>query len=291
MSVLVHKAVEPDNLSVAGKKRFKRLLDGAGIIQPKHDGVYAQFIYEPKAKVWQAFSRTGTQYTSVGAPILDTFDSKALPHLRYNGELWLPETPFTEINGRSRRKTEQHQGLILFDAFDEGIPDEPYSSRANYLFSGEGVRPVASLPLEERSLDDLYDLAAQYKARTSAYDGLILRDPDGLYVPGHGKDGQTIKIKPRATGDFRVVGTTQGIGNRKGGVGALIVALGGGVTCEVGSGLTMADVFDRDFTDKIVEVEYLGVTKDGKLREPVYVRIRDDKDEADVLPANVPGDD
>ena len=87
MSVLVHKAVEPDDLSVAGKKRFAELVlalvngsDGAWV-QPKFDGVYAQFIFSD-GEGWQAFSRTGQHLKSVSDAILDVFYAKALPERR-----------------------------------------------------------------------------------------------------------------------------------------------------------------------------------------------------------------
>jgi ATP-dependent DNA ligase len=54
----------------------------------------------------------------------------------------------------------------------------------------------------------------------------------------------------------------------------------------------MADVHDRGcdlLRNKIVEVEYLSITKDGRLREPVYKSVRFDKAEPDVLACNLPG--
>lgn len=292
MTVSVHKAVEPDNLSVAGKKRYQKLLAGlAGlpggyraIVQRKYDGVYAQAVYNPAAKAWEFFSRTGQRLKSIDRPIYDVFDAKALPERRYNGELWLPNHAHSDINGRSRKQTPQFLNFILFDSFDPAKPEEIYEDRLEYLFHGGGVVTKASPVPFEGSEADLYDEARSVTGLTSAYDGLMLKDLDGLYVEGRGKDGEFIKIKPRKTIDLRVVGTTEGVGNRKGGIGALVVDLGGGKTNEVGSGLTMADVFDREFLNLIVEVEYLGLTKDGHLREPVYIRTRHDKTEPDMLP-------
>lgn len=288
---LVHKAVEPGNLSVKGKKRYAQLLvaltgpTSDAIIQPKFDGVYAQFIFIAGAG-WRAFSRTGQPLVSAGWPILDEFHAYAETRRRYNGELWLPGTAHSTINGLARKQSEQHLEVRLFDSFDPEGADEPYLSRLDYLFDGKLVRPVGSHYVAAiQGADDLYEAARALRDRgASAYDGLILRDANGLYVPGAGKDGETIKIKPRAEGDFRVVGTTRGIGNRAGGIGALVVDLGGR-TSEVGTGLTDADVHEGESPiGRIARVEYLSLTKDGKLREPSFKGYRFDKDVADVLP-------
>lgn len=292
--VRVHKAVEPDNLVSTGRTRYQRLLtlleEGSEgvIVQPKYDGVYAQLVWEgANGGRWQAYSRTGEPLPSVGKDIYDAFYTKALLHRRYIGELWMPMVPHSTINGLARKKAPQSGlQLMLFDSVEDGVR-ETYDERQDYLFQAGPVHAVRNIPVPDLSGDDpkeyLYALARQIKTRSSAYDGLILRDAAGLFIPGAGKTGEVIKIKPRASGDFRVVGTTRGIGNRAGGIGAIVVDLGGGVRTEVGTGLTQADVHGEDPTGRIAEVEYLAVTKDGKLREPAFKAWRFDKAVADVL--------
>lgn len=290
MTVLVHKAVEPDKLSVKGKKRFAELVQdliqggGRAVVQPKYDGVYAQFLWQEGE--WRAFSRTGQRLLSVSEDILQTFYAKALRDRRYMGELWIPDEQHQVINGRARKQSPQYLELKLFDSVDDDKFLEPWFERDVYLFSGGLVTIAPKLPTAGKInvIDDLYDMAAQLKLRTSAYDGLILRDGQGLFVPGAGKDGEVIKIKPRAEGDFRVVGFTPGEGNRAGGIGSLVLDLGGGNLSEVGTGLTMREVFEEQIpVGRIATVEYLGLTKDGKLREPSFKAYRFDKTEADVL--------
>jgi hypothetical protein len=291
MSVLVHKAVEPDNLTRKGKANLDAILSrGEYLVQPKLDGVYCQIVDGA------AYSRTGEPLLSVPKTILDQFEGRSG---RFIGELWLPETPHSVINGLARKQTPQPLELHLFDTVstDGGVL---YWFRHEALQAASwasGVSVVRNLPMPTLSLVGdavmpyLYELAGKLKAKTSAYDGLILRDKYGAFVPGSGKDGGIIKIKPRQSGDFRVVGCTDGLGNRAGGIGAYVVDLGGGVTCEVGSGLTNAEVRGDCLKDKIIEVEYLSITKDGRLREPAFKSVRWDKQDADVLACNVPGSD
>lgn len=290
--VLVHRAVEPDNLTVKGKAALAGMIErGEAWAQPKLDGVYCQIVEGA------AYSRTGEPLPSVPKRILKQF--KGLPG-RYIGELWVPNTQHAVINGMARKQSPQDGlELHLFDYV--GNPASYYVTRYQALQDepvgwGPGVHVVQNLPVklpreQAAAMAYLYELAAKIKAKPSAYDGLILRDKYAPFVPGAGKDGGIIKIKPRASGDFRVVGCTEGLGNRAGGLGALIVDLGGGVTCEVGTGLKMDDVRGKCPVDSIAEVEYLAITKDGKLREPALKAIRWDKTQADVLACNVPGSD
>lgn len=294
MSPLVHKAVEPDNLSVAGKARFQALVQDlalgvqpamAGVL-PKYDGVYAQYAYNPNTKAWEAFSRTGERLLSGEDPaMMAAFDTVALPHVNYIGELWLPDTQHSVINGMARKQSPQPLNLYLHDAFELAGLHVPFRDRYELLWEKGPVKRAPILPYGGRvhSLEDLYDEARRLKGRNSAYDGLILRDLTAPFIPGPGKEGSTIKIKPRASGDFRVVGVTKGKGKRAGGIGALIVDLGQGIHCEVGTGLKDEDVFGEDPTGRIAEVEYLSLTKDGMLREPSFKVYRNDKKVADVI--------
>ena len=298
MSVLVHKAVEPDNLTRKGKARLEAMIQtGEFLVQPKLDGVYCQIVHTDDG--WQAFSRTGELLPSVPAHIIGQFAGRDT-RMRWMGELWVAGVPHSTINGMARKKSPQAGlELHLFDAIGP-------ESGTLYVYRHEalaergmwkrGVSVIQNLPVAlprvfETAMEQLYALAERTKAKESAYDGLILRDRYGIFKAGSGKDGGIIKVKPRQSGDFRVTACTEGIGNRAGGIGAYVVDLGGGVTCEVGTGLDMADVRGECLTGKIIEVEYLSITKDGRLREPVFKSVRWDKTAADVLECNVSGTD
>lgn len=314
MSVLVHKAVEPKNLSKAGKARFAAMLaDPATLVQPKYDGVYCQIVDEggPTAPHYVAYSRTGESLPSVSQNILAFFNRYGVAD-RYIGELWLPSTSHADINGAARRQYEQPQlQFMVFDAMRRDSPAEYRHRllhaesllRAARAASKYSVYPVGTWPLGAQTWDDLVDAAKVWTNSLDAYDGLMLKDPNGMFVPGPGKDGEVIKVKPRASGDFRVVGVVEGKGKAAGMAGALVLDLGGGVTCEVGTGMDDVTRFDywiwwqdRYFhreldAPRIAEIEYLAITKDGKLREPSFKSTRWDKMVADVLPGNIKGED
>lgn len=308
MSVLVHKAVEPGNLSVAGKKRLTALLaNPQAIVQPKYDGVYVQFLPTPRG--YDAFSRTGEHLSSIPASILEDLDFYGQVGRQYMGEVWLPNTQHSVLNGLARKKSVQPGlGVVLFDSYHPNHPDEPYTERLRMAGAVVGWGPIVlaqnliySHGGTTVTMDSMLSWARLFSATAngSAYDGLMLKDPDGKFKPGSGKDGESIKIKPRKSGDFRVIGAVEGKGKAAGMAGALVLALGGGVTCEVGTG--MDDATRQNYWDwfragpgsrrRIAEIEYLDITKDGKLREPSFKSTRWDKTVADVLPGNIKGED
>jgi len=317
MSVLVHKAVEPKNLSKAGKQRFADLLGNPNaIVQPKYDGVYCQLVDEggPSGAHYVAYSRTGERMPSVSQLILSFYNAHGTAD-RYIGELWAAGTSHADLNGAARRQYEQPQlAFVAFDA-DWGVPVQ-YTTRLRHLRDMWKPERMVISPktwlLSNDTLDDLYAMAKEFKDDPAgAYDGLMLKDPLGMFIPGDGKGGEVIKIKPRNSGDFRVIGVVEGKGKAAGMAGALVLDLGGGVTCEVGTGLdddtrkdywrwwdmrgdsNMVALHGAKYTtvERIDEIEYLAITKDGKLREPSFKSTRWDKSVADVLPGNIKGED
>jgi ATP-dependent DNA ligase len=95
-------------------------------------------------------------------------------------------------------------------------------------------------------------------------DGVVLRQGDVW-----------IKCKPVVTLDLVVTGIQPGCGKHTGRMGALITSMG-----KIGTGFTDVDrvVLNKDIIGKTIEVSYMELTTDGKLRHPRFVRTRPDKD-------------
>lgn len=306
MSMRVHKAIEPEKLTVKGKKAFQELFHerrNDAIVLPKYDGVYAQITHDG---VW---SRTGEVIRALRPELVQSarFEYDILnPGDALIGELWMGETEHRVINGAARRHAVTDTlEFVVHDLVYADTPLARWDDRFDVVETINLSRPIPGVtiadtaPLGRRSLDDLLRTAKTLvKGSSSAYDGLILRDGAYPFTDGAGRDGGLYKIKPRASGDFRVLSVVEGKGRLAGTTGALLLDLGGGVTSEVGTGLD--DAGRAEFWSwakagypgvRIVEVEYLGVTAQGKLREPAFKSVRWDKTTADVIEANVKKDD
>lgn len=317
MTMQVNKAIEPSKATVPGKAKYQALLlalyagNPRAIIMPKYDGTYCQIKYDAVAGEWQAWSRTGERLLSVAEQVLEAFRVNGDPDRVYIGELWAPNVQHSILNGLARKQSPQGAlWLVLFDSYSvvhvglTGQDNDTWEYRLQRCKEVERIarRVLVTSHTVGHGLDEagLYDKAQEMKASTQgAYDGLILRDALDTYVPGDGGGGQAFKIKPRATGDFRILRVEEGKGKAKGMAGAIYVDLGGGVDCKVGSGMDddmrakLWDMREAIAHGKVViaEVEYLSVTAKGKLREPSFKSLRWDKDKADVLECNIKGGD
>jgi len=144
-------------------------------------------------------------------------------------------------------------------------------------------------------------------AVNTGLEGVMAKERDSVYRPGT-RSAQWLKIKKRRTMDCVIIGYTKGKGGRAASFGALHLAVPEGddlrYVGKVGTGFderSMKDIFDRvkgiKRTKRAVrkkppddaqsvwiepgvmcEVQYSSLTKDGMLREPVFLRLRPDRD-------------
>lgn len=101
---------------------------------------------------------------------------------------------------------------------------------------------------------------------SQGYEGLVLR-----------QDEKRLKVKPIETHDVIVISLEEGKGKNKSRLGAVFTEKG-----RVGTGFTDFDrVFywknKNELIGKTIEVEAMGLTKNGKFRHPRFKRLRFDK--------------
>lgn len=108
---------------------------------------------------------------------------------------------------------------------------------------------------------------------SQGYEGLILRQKD-----------KWLKVKPKDTADVFITGFQAGTGKHEGRMGALLTNYG-----KVGTGFSDAarQWWQKCYDDNmliglLIEVEFMEWTKNGIMRHPRYLRIRDDKIEENL---------
>jgi len=194
---------------------------------------------------------------------------------------------------------------IVFDILEKDgkeLLDIPLMERKRILENSvkEGKFIVLSLFVEETGVD--YYQAALEKG----VEGIMAKKKQSFYEPGK-RSNNWLKIKQVKTCDCVVFGYTKGEGNREETFGSMILGLydaqrpvfigkvGTGFSQEIMENLkrslnefkadreTLQGVDnDREITwlraGVVCEVSYQAVTEDGKLRIPVFRKIREDKD-------------
>lgn len=267
--------------------------------QIKYDGVFCWV----HTDTMEATSRQGTKIMSV-PHIVGACGQAFGPGWVVFMELYQWATPHKEINGAVRRQAPQPQlRAVVFDAvpayrFEKKLDPTPYGTRLSDLLvrikGSECLFPPETLPYLPNT--PWTKQAMELNGNdTNACDGLILRDMTAEWCPGASKNGEVIKVKPVLSLDLLVVGAFVKVQPTK--LGGTLSVTYNGVISEVGSGLTQdilgqikAEI-EREFGEpmgagdeggtslfdgKIIEVECMGITPDGKLREPRFKSFRFD---------------
>ena len=134
--------------------------------------------------------------------------------------------------------------------------------------AGIALVPVLHDPALEAGYPEDTDTILR-RAIALGYEGVVLKDPEAGYAEGQ---RAWSKVKPEATEDLRVVDFLPN--------GSLVVSRRG-VRVIVGIGLPRkVRAAKVAMLGRLVEVRFQQVTDSGSLRHPVFVRLRDDKDEA-----------
>lgn len=295
---IIHKAVEVKNLNKRSALALKLKADPGYIArvfwrQLKYDGCNCVAVWD--GTKLEFFSRTGEVVKSMDHT-RESFEF--LKPGMYLGEAWLPGLDFPTLSGIFRRQTVKPGGpllklvvfdyLTLFEATAPARSELTYRERFNRMFVptramdwvnvAQTLLPGESLGsgLECGSPEEL----ALYLQGRGGFDGLILRDPEGTWAAGDdGKNGEIIKVKPRLRVSCRVTGYLEGKGKHAGRVGTLLVEYKG---VEQGAGTGLSDsqrtyeYYHNEWEGRVVEIEALGETPDGRLREPVLLGVRND---------------
>lgn len=123
-----------------------------------------------------------------------------------------------------------------------------------------------------KSKKEIYDLLD--KVSSDGEEGLVIKTLDGPYE--FKRSNHWCKLKLTYTEDLPVLRFEYGTGKYKNLLGALICNRNG-VEVRVGSGYDDQERADLLNIPSMIEVEFKNVTDDGSLREPIFVRVREDK--------------
>ena len=301
---IVHKAIEPDALSARTKAALETRQDW--IISPKYDGCQVVFFFKDGQHVMTK-SRGGEAVQSM-QHIADKLVALFKHHIQFGqiaicGEAWTHGRDFNELSGMFRR---QYPALDLgFAPFDlvaweyradtfsgpavELFSIVPYSIRVNALnqrqagvgdgYVYRGRRYTLTGPLSY-VMQVAEQEAKWYKASTiGAYDGVVVARANGSYIQGSGKGGEFIKCKPLISFTVTVHGAALDFGTKTGKNTAALKFMLDGIEQKVSTGLTQDQVNEITavgWDGYRIEVEAMGKTVNGFLREPRFKGIRTD---------------
>ena len=111
------------------------------------------------------------------------------------------------------------------------------------------------------------------------YEGSVLKRTDSLYPKGRTKDW--LKWKETDSIDLKITGFIEGVGKHLGRLGHVICDYNGSPV-GVGTGFDDSEREEiwnnqKKYLGKTIEITFQEKTKDGSLRFPVFIRLREDK--------------
>jgi ATP-dependent DNA ligase len=299
MSYIVHKAIEPSNMSA---KALKAVAGADRILSPKYDGCHAVFLFN-NGELSGVRSRDDKPVRSM-QHVADALPNY-YPWLNEGqhavcGEAWVPGWDFEDISGAFRRHSNQAQlEFVPFDTVPWSIvngkpslnSNVPYDARLHRLGSVWGGWELAG-PVRQPQWSYLAGTEAHLMACANSearrlkslggYDGAVLALASGTYHSGSsGSSGEFMKIKPLMSETYTVIRTEPAIGDKTGKNTLALVVLHNGKEQKVSTGLLQAAIDDYVFNPshivgQRIEIEFMGITNGGMLREPRYKGIRTD---------------
>lgn len=289
----VHKAVELGKV----KKARRQILEQPGYLEQnyialrKYDGCCGIVFLDKQERQGYMLTRSGEVVRSC-QHIIDEL-LLCYPSIWQGGvvflEVWQGGKDFAYISGKFRQHapapelTYKAWDIVSQYAYDNGKSCVPFVERLDHLRMFVPKQKIAEY-YNPGTYGDAMQLARQL-VKQGGHDGLILKDPAGTWELGRGSGGESIKVKPSLSFDLRVTGLEEGEGKHAGRTGRLSLSFFGKVL-GVGTGLSDQQRAEwwaspASIVGQIVEVEAMGYSKDGSLREPRLKGIRYDKLKAD----------
>lgn len=304
---IVHKAVNLDKV----KKNVLKIIGEPGYLdqhymgQAKYDGCSVVFILTVAGQADQVLSRTGERVRSMECmlPYMQRlFAEQVMDHggVTVLGEAWHPELSFATISGKFRQHDPAPElevrvfDVLTAEEWEKGSSVVFYRDRLVRVLKPlytltENIRAAVTHFTPKTTGFDTWQGWCNHLVSKGGYDGVIVRDPVGMWQVGSGTNGEIIKVKRVLSFDLRVTGMEEGKGKHAGRMGALVVDFQG-KPLRVGTGFTddercamwgSCDHMSDGVIGMIAEIEAMDYSEDGLLREPRFKGIRFDKLETD----------
>lgn len=194
------------------------------------------------------------------------------PPFEIDGELWTKRGDFEHISSIVRDKNPSEEWREIKHCIFE-VPH----AKGNL---SERLKKVT--PYEGKTIKIIKQIAVKDKAHLQWYlkeiekksgEGVVVRDPNTPYIDK--RTSKALKVKTFQDAECKVLGYTRGKGKYKEVTGAIECQLESGVTFKIGTGLSDKTRANPPKIGAMVTFKYQSLTKYGKPRFPVYLRVRD----------------
>lgn len=270
----------------------KHELNGEFSFEPKLDGL-RMVVVEGKA-----YTRNGKEILTVGHILEQLRKVAGVSRWVFDGEVMGTED-FDTNSGATRRKSKGTNESLVYNVFDcveleewndRSLPTLSYIGRRenlDHILGGAGtghpnVKIVPWKKLKNPTGADLFQLRDELIKQ--GFEGGMLKKLDAPYV--FKRSDAVLKFKDFVDLDAPIVDFLEGKNDFEGSLGAILVeheSPEGKVRSKVGSGFSVEQRGEiwknkKKYLGKTVECQYQNFGKNGRMRFPVFVKFRPDKD-------------
>jgi DNA ligase-1 len=197
---------------------------------------------------------------------------KDYPQFEIDGELWTKRRDFENISSIVRDKIPSKEWKQVKHYIFE-VPNAKgglFQRLAKvHVYENEYIKVLPQILI--KNLEQQKRFLKEVESKKG--EGIVVRDPNALYI--NKRTSKALKVKNFKDTECKIIGFTEGNGKYTAKVGAIICELPNQIQFKIGSGMT--DKF-RNNPPKVgttVTFKYQNITKYGKPRFPVYLRIRE----------------
>jgi len=197
--------------------------------------------------------------------------TKDYPPFEIDGELWSKRGDFENVSSIVRDKVPASEWKEIKHYIFEvpnaqgGLIDRLKKVKP---YEGKIIRIIKQIPIKDKM--HLKHFLAEIEAKDG--EGLVVRDPNAPYI--NKRTSKALKVKTFQDAECKVIGYTKGKGKYKDVIGAIKCQLDNGMEFKIGTGLSDKERANPPKIGEKVTFSYHTLSKYGKPRFPVFLRVR-----------------
>jgi len=197
---------------------------------------------------------------------------KDYPSFKLDGELWSKRGDFENISSIVRDKTpSKHWKQIKHYIFE--VPDAQGNlfERLEKVkkYENDSIKLLPQIKIKDKNHQNNF----LKKIEKLGGEGIVVRDPMVKYI--NKRSTKALKVKTFHDAECKIIGYTDGKGKFFGSIGALICQLPNQIKFKIGTGMDKNIRKNPPKIGTIITFKFQNLTKYGKPRFPVYLRIRE----------------
>ena len=201
--------------------------------------------------------------------------TKNYPPFPIDGELWTKRADFENISSIVRDKTPNEEQWKQIKHYIFEVPNakggllerlkkvEPYE--------GKTIKILPQMPIKNQN--HLQQFLKQIEQKKG--EGVVVRDPNTPYIAK--RTSKALKVKSFLDKECKIVAYNRGHGKLKDMMGSVTCQMDNNSTFKIGSGFSMNERKNPPAIGSVITFKYKEMTKYGKPRFPVFLRVRVEK--------------